>query len=267
MKSHSLPFLIGLAILTPGCRFDVGDNDTDKALSKVWMYQPGTSKNDAIDSLLSYTNFLELRPDGEFSSYLGKFATGRWSFEPEKQKLQLALEGGRILDIPVGKDDSGRLILKLPALAIPRFSPYPIPGGIFHPDDPFAPANNQWRVPARTRENRRQLLQRLESHCHFWVAYFKWADDNEVELQDLRSIPSPIKIYGNGFGLTHFKDEPHRWTANFYDSTDARNAYDLLRGVFARNDIRWPKTDNDYKRFAGGFLQVEEWLKKEESLK
>ncbi len=262
MKPHRLLLSVGLLSTVSGCHIRVRSDNPEKELSKVWMYQPGTIKEGKVDSLLSYTNFIELRPDGGFSSYLGKFATGTWSFESKTQKLHLVLAGGRRFEIPVNRDASGRLVLGFASLAIPRFTPHPIPG-LFHADDPFAPANNQWRVRAKARETDQQIRGRLISHCHFWVAYFKWADNYDVELEDLRSIPSPIKIYGNGFGLTHFQDEPRPWTVNFYDTADSRKAYDLLRRVFSKNDIKWPNTDNDYKRFADGFEQVEEWIKKD----
>ena len=34
--------------------------------------------------------------------------------------------------------------------------------------------------------------------------YFNWALDNELTTVDVRSTPTPIKIYGNGFTIKQY---------------------------------------------------------------
>ena len=52
------------------------------------------------------------------------------------------------------------------------------------------------------------IRKRLYDHCQFWESYFKWAQDKKLDIVDVRSNPTPIKIYGNGFGLKSFDDPP-----------------------------------------------------------
>ena len=112
------------------------------------------------------------------------------------------------------------------------------------------------------KETENEISKRLVNHCLFWKAYFKWALDNNIATIDVRSVPTPIKIYGNGFALKSFDDLPQTWKKYFYDSADCKKATELLQATFAHNDIAWAHTDNKYKMFIGAFEQLSSMLKK-----
>src|SRR5689334_17014149 len=76
---------------------------------------------------------------------------------------------------------------------------------------PFSLKDNQWRIPATHKETPMQIRARLINHCHFWKDYFAWALSNDIATIDVRSTPTPIKIYGNGFGLKEVEDLPSEW--------------------------------------------------------
>jgi len=75
-------------------------------------------------------------------------------------------------------------------------------------DDPFSVQNNKWRIPPTHRETDDEIKQRLYNHCQFWESYFEWALANEQATVDVRSTPTAIKIYGNGFGLKPVEELP-----------------------------------------------------------
>ena len=74
--------------------------------------------------------------------------------------------------------------------------------------NPFSLGNNKWRISANHKESRQEIRQRLINHCEFWKTYFSWALDNNIQSVDVRSTPTAIKIYGNGFALKKFDDLP-----------------------------------------------------------
>ena len=110
------------------------------------------------------------------------------------------------------------------------------------------------------KESSAEIKLRLVNHCRFWKNYFTWALDNNLNTIDVRSTPTPIKIYGNGFAIKDFNDLPLNWKNYFFDSTDCKLANDMLKDVFTHNDIAWAHTDNKFKMFIGAFEQLEQML-------
>jgi hypothetical protein len=129
--------------------------------------------------------------------------------------------------------------------------------------DPFSKPSNLWRIPAVARENDDQIRMRLKNHCVFWVNCFTWALDNELTTIDVRSTPTPIKIYGNGFAIKRYNDLPETWKGYFYDSSDCKKANDMLENLVHTHNIAWAHTNNKYKMFISAFQQMESFLSKD----
>jgi len=123
-------------------------------------------------------------------------------------------------------------------------------------DNPFSAENNQWRIPAVKKENDQDLRRRLKNHFRFHEAYFKWALDAKLQSIDVRSTPSLIKIYGNGFALKNFEELPASWRSYFYDEGDCQKANNMIKDIFEKRDIAWALTDNRYKMFISAFQQL-----------
>ena len=128
--------------------------------------------------------------------------------------------------------------------------------------NPFAVNNNKWRMAPGHKETDEELKQRLINHLQFWQLYFEWALDNDVSILDVRSMASPVKLYGNGIGIRRSYEVPAAWRSYFYDSTDSEKARDMLKEVFRKNDIKWPETQNNFELFLSAFQQIEYHLKK-----
>jgi hypothetical protein len=85
--------------------------------------------------------------------------------------------------------------------------------------------------------------------------------DNEFSSVDVRSTPSPVKIYGNGFIIKPFGDLSAAWKSYFYDSADCAKANEMLVDIVHKNNIAWAHTDNKYKMFISAFQQMQQILK------
>jgi hypothetical protein len=226
--------------------------------SPLWFYRYSSNTPSKWDTVLNRGSFLELRPDGSYTQDFGHFDYGNWALKGQELYLtnqhhttyiyRLLAVGRKQIEIYLAKGK------------IAYFEKQPRP-----PDrpskDPFSRDNNQWRIPATHKENIDEIRRRLRNHYQFWETYFQWGSDNNISGIDVTDIPSPMKVYGNGFGLKRYDSLSTQWRSYFFDTEDCRNADTLIKGVFKRNRIKWPDTDDQSKLFVSGVQQVETFLK------
>jgi hypothetical protein len=227
-------------------------------LPRIWFYTYGTGTPNGQDSLLSPASFLELRPDGSYTRDFGTFEYGTWlkndhqliltSHDQQKTSYPLTLPSAREMQLTL----TGGFVASFESQAIPSMQ---------QKQDPFSVTNNRWRIRATHKENNTEIRQRLFSHCQFWEAYFRWALDHGLATVDVRSTPTPIKIYGNGFTLKPAGDLPSEWVSCFYDAEDCRKASEIIKDIFEHKTIAWARTDNKFKMFLSAFQQLQNFLR------
>jgi hypothetical protein len=226
--------------------------------SPLWFYYYSNGPHTKWDSLLNTGSFVELRPDGSYTQDFGRFEFGGWTYKEGQLYLTNQKHTTYIyhvnsvtrkqMQLVFGKDRTGHF------KGNPQFS-----GS--DSKDPFSIQNNQWRIPATHKESIPEIRHRLFNHFEFWEAYFNWAVDNDIETIDPTHFPTPLKIYGNGFGLKRYDSLSVRWKSCFFDEEDCHKADTLIKGVFRRNNINWLEYDNQYKTFISGFHQMKEHLR------
>ncbi len=249
MKRRPHFLIIVWALGLAGCLF------ASRPGSHVWFYTFGTGRG--VDSLTP-VSFLELRSDGSYSGDFGRYQFGHW--ETKDQQLLLTNQQRKTFIYTIGQISSADMELTIAKDRVGHFESKPLPAG--NPaEDPFSRDNNGWRVPATHKETDAEIRKRLYNHCQFWEFYFKWAQDKKLDIVDVRSTPTPIKIYGNGFGLKPFEDLPPRWKTYFFDEDDCRKANDILRDIFEHQTIAWSNSNSKYKMFLGAFQQLEGFLR------
>jgi hypothetical protein len=230
--------------------------------SPLWFYSHSSNTTlngtpSKWDTVLTGGSFLEMRSDGSYTQDFGHFDYGNWNLKGQDLYLTNQHHTTYIFRLlTIGKKE---IQINLDKGRIAYFDKQPGPPGRLS-KDPFSPDNNQWRIPATHKENIDELRQRLRNHYQFWETYFQWAADNNISI-DVRDIPTPMKVYGNGFGLKRYDSLSVRWKSYFFDTADCHNADTLIKGVFRRNKIKWPDTDDQSKLFVSGIQQVEEFLK------
>jgi len=249
-RKYHICCLLLLLTMSSGCIFRANP------LTHLWFYAYGAGPGD--DRGLSPANFLELRADGSYTSDFGKYEYGAWA----KKDMQLFLTDQQhktyIYSIKSLTPEEIQLVVAKNRTGY--FGGFPLPSS--QPaEDPFSPINNRWRIPATHKESDAEIRQRLLNHCQFWDAYFTWALNKKLDAVDVRSTPTAIKIYGNGFGLIPMEDLSPRWKSLFFDEEDCRKANDMVRDIFDHKTIAWPHTDSKYKFFIGAFQQLEQFLR------
>jgi len=226
-------------------------------ITGVWFYTY-TSAGDATEFNLTPASFLCLNPDETYTRDFGEFDYGKWT--KHHDTLLLKSISGNIdiflIDYSNGKDIK---LSTTPGVVCDfEVQPYSFKANVAKP---FSLEDNKWRIKSMRKESTAEIKRRLINHCQYWKDYFTWALDNKIATVDVRSTPSPIKIYGNGFELKFYYDLPYEWKNYFYDSADCQHANNILSDVMTHNNIALAHTDNKYKMFIGAFEQMEAILK------
>ena len=240
-----------LLLLTGACRQPANPS------GQVWFFTHSSGKNAADEDGLTPANFIDLEKDGNYTSDFGQFDYGTWVYS--EGQLLLTGQHNKKSVLPVVYL-TGREMQVGPAKGpLDNFESQP--GQFSSPEEnPFSRQNNAWRIKASSKETDTQLKKRITNHCRFWELYFTWAFNNTIQYIDVRSTPTPIKIYGNGFGLIPFEELPATWKNYFYDDADCAAANTLLKKVFDSKSIAWPHTENKYKMFISAFQQMQHQL-------
>lgn len=248
-------FFVLVACLLSSC------TTAEEKLPKVWFFISSQTagkvegtKGNLPDDLTSLS-FLDLQPDGSYTAYLSSFEYGRWLVNRDDQ---LVLENSQkkelILPIKKLKDEELVVTLRNKQYEFEGFENNFASAG----ENPFSRENNQWRIKAAHKETEREIAARLNNHFRFWEKYFAWALKTEKEILNVRSLPSPLKLYSNGFAVIPYEEQSLKWTGNFYDTTDSRIAFDKINNLLVKEDIDWPNTKNRFKLFVSAFQQLQE---------
>ena len=221
----------------------------------LWFFTHSSRTNQNDNGDATPASFLFLQPDNRYTRDFKKFEYGHWN--RNDSLLLLTSDQKVITSFPVTQVSRNELRLKSEEGSILNFERQPAKFSS-SADNPFSLENNQWRITAAKKESDHELRARLKNHFRFHEVYFKWALDAKLSSVDVRSTPSPIKIYGNGFALKNFEELPAPWRSYFYDEEDCRKANDIIKDIFEKRDIAWAQTDNKYKMFISAFQQLEQ---------
>jgi len=227
-------------------------------IDKLWFFTYYNGSPAKSDSVLTPASFLDLRKDGTFTNDFGVFDYGAWKLKDSK----LYLEGHHTKNSVLTVEYFAGNEMRISSADFPPASFESQPGLFKSPEEnPFSAENNVWRIPAKNKESEATIKNRLLNHLKFWEAYFTWALNNGLQSIDVRSTPTPIKIYGNGFGLKPFSELPRTWKSYFFDEDDCKKANDMIKSIFDKHDIAWAHTENKYKLFISAFQQLEQQLR------
>jgi hypothetical protein len=239
-------------ILTAGCLIH------SDPLPAVWFYTYSRGPVDDRDTLMTPASFLEFRADGSYTRDFGHFEYGSWV--RNGNTLSLTNQHHKTHSFVLAKIDAEDMELAINDGVSEVFERHRLPDNE-SAEDPFCITNNRWRLPAQHKESIAEIRQRLYNHCQCWEAYFTWALHNDLSTLDVRSMPTPLKMYGNGFSLKSMADLPVAWKLYFYDEQDCQKANDILKDIIQNKNIAWANTDSRYKMFIGVFQQMEKFLR------
>lgn len=255
MKKHSPLFLILICLL-----LSCGKGQPN--LTGLWFFTYGDMTKQTGTDAITPESFIYFEKGGAYTSNIGGFESGKW----EWKKDQLTLTGGKDKTTIYSVQDAAAKTLVLGLENGLKIELEKQKADFTSPAvNPFSADNNQWRMKAAKKETAEEIKSRVINHFRFHELYFKWGLESGLNSLDVRSTPSLIKIYGNGFELTTYENLPQGWKDLFFDEEDCHKATDIVKYVFDKYDIAWSKTDNKFKMFISAFQQLQQQLKKPET--
>ena len=218
------------------------------------MYRYGST----MEYGFSGASFLNLQPDGKFTSYFSAFDYGNWGLKDSTLLLIDHNKGRLFLDVK-RLDAEQMICVNKSNRKVYRFNGF---NNEFHSDaeSPFSIDNNRWRIKARHKESDDKLRSRLKNHFRWWEKYFSWGLNNKVKVLDIRSTASVLNMYANGFELQYYDNQFPEWKNIFYDTADCWRAYEMVYYLMYKKDIDWPKTENRFLGFVSAFRQLQQWM-------
>jgi hypothetical protein len=221
---------------------------------QLWIFSSANIGTGNLDEKLSPVSFLWLAKNGSYTRDFGNFEHG--SYKKAGDSLILLNNEGKTTSYIMSSNEK-LLRLTLNPTTIFTFESTPL-NESDSLANPFLPVYNKWRIKPSAKESDKLITERLINHCSFWQAYFTWAYKNEIPSIDVRSLPTPIKIYSNGFTL---KPVTKKWARYFFNNEDAFRSNEILENVIRNNKIVWPETKEKYALFISAFQQLHVFLK------
>ncbi|WP_315821799.1 hypothetical protein [Paraflavitalea speifideaquila] len=114
-------------------------------------------------------------------------------------------------------------------------------------NDPFHPLNNQWRLTPEQPETDSAIANRAKQCVKFYALFYR---DNILRQKtkiNFAGLPDIFEWYSGGIGMPDWEDIHGSWLRCFYDSTQARKGYDVLRKVIVDYEFDWPKGLPDWR--------------------
>ena len=237
-------------------------------LLKVWFYNDHIGKDDQIKNYYKYhsvmeygfnsASFINLQPDGTFTSYLSGFDYGKWMCG-DSTLIMINHDNGK-LELGVKRLANDKMVcINKRNNKVYEFNGFPNKFDTSI-NNPFSKENNYWRIKAKHKESDLEIADRLKNHFSFWEKYFAWGLHSEISTLNIGTTPSLLEMYGNGFKLHYYDNEPLDWKNIFYDSADSWKAYEKLYYIMAEKDIKWPDSKNRFVGFVSAFQQLQQWM-------
>ncbi len=218
-------------------------------ISQVWKFEDADKPHwneifwDSVTDKRQYPE-LALFPDHSVTANARcVLQIGQWRLNKDTRELGLLFRGGGkttylIRDIAlkqlslVWNKTNGPATIKLSAEALVYKRPL---------DDPYYPANNQWRIKPAASETHEQIRQRVKGCVHFYSLFF--LDNHLRQETDISFIglPSCFVWYNGGIGMQAKLELDKKWIDCFYNSDQAYTGYEMVSSLLGQHVLKWPE--------------------------
>lgn len=114
-------------------------------------------------------------------------------------------------------------------------------------NDPFHPANNQWRIPPTAPESDSAIAARTKGIVKFYALFYR---DNILRKKDkinFAGLPDIFDWYSRGIGMPDWEDIRNSYVDCFYNKEQAEKGYQVLRRLIIDHEFKWPKGAPDWR--------------------
>lgn len=261
MKLFNCCLFIFFIVLFAACRIGNHLNPKD-SLPGVWQLSDVSGLDNTSRSGVSFEEearrkemvkdglMMALFEDGTYSEFRGTegMKTGKWEYKSEDEALYFTDAGKKTEPLPVHieKNNYGKEIMTLTqkaqglnlrlakdGVALKEFV-----------DDPFYPANNQWRSKPSKPETAEELTKRFAAYLKHIALVLKAAQERKQDIVSFEFSKGPVKIYNGGIGAYSCDMVPQSWKDCFYNEDDAQKACQLYEHYLRTTSYHGSGTGN-----------------------
>ena len=181
---------------------------------------------------------------------------GNWQLNKDTREIRLHFKNGSTRGYLVRQ-----IALKQMELGWPREDGMAVikvkADGLVHrrvEEDPFYPANNQWRFRPAVAENSVQIRRRIRDCVHFYSLFF--LDNNRRQEREISfsGLPSCFVWYNGGIGMQSRLELDKKWIACFFSEAQAYTAYDMIADELGKHSLHWPEHPTSWVKQTGEVL-------------
>jgi hypothetical protein len=107
-------------------------------------------------------------------------------------------------------------------------------------NDPFHPANNQWRIKPSKPETDSAIHSRVRQCVWFYMLYFRDCIKREKRTINFLGLPAIFQWYSGGIGLPEKDKLENSWISCFYNKKQALQGYRILHELIVQYEFDWP---------------------------
>ncbi|HWK06634.1 MAG TPA: hypothetical protein VNS58_23525 [Puia sp.] len=140
----------------------------------------------------------------------------------------------------------GPVVIKLSAGTIVHRRP---------PEDPFYPANNQWRIKPSKPETAEQIRMRVKNCVHFYALFYQDNHQREETQISFSGFPTCFIWYNGGIGIEPRATLDKSWIDCFYSYEQAMQGYKLIEAELEKHALKWPEHPTSWVKQTGEVLE------------
>ena len=258
-------YLLVFSIIFFSCK----SGEEEASFEKVWFYDDDLSAEKQSENISKYgggseycfsaASFLNLQPEGKFTSYFTAFDYGNWKLQQDSILVLTSHNKGKLLLEVKMLNPKQMICVNKSNEKVYRFNGFEneFPSDA---ESRFSIKKNLWRVKAGHKKSDAELSSRLKNHFRWWERYFSWRLKNRLQGIDIRSTPSVLDMYANGFELKYYDYQFPEWKNIFYDTSNCWRAYEMVYYQMYKKNIDWPKTKNRFEGYVSAFKQLQQWM-------
>lgn len=107
-------------------------------------------------------------------------------------------------------------------------------------NDPFHPANNQWRIKPVKTESDSAIHARVRQCVWFYMLYFRDCIKRNRRTINFTGFPAIFRWYSGGIGLPEKNEIEDSWIVCFFNKKEAIQGYNILQELLLQHEFNWP---------------------------
>lgn len=96
-------------------------------------------------------------------------------------------------------------------------------------EDPFYPANNQWRIKPAVAQSEKQIREKIQCYLKHNCYILRAAQHRNQSVVSWEYSDGIIEMYNGSIGIVPLVGIPKSWSETFYNPEDARKGYRLFQ--------------------------------------